>query len=387
MGSLCGISEAGEALGSEITAAKAAVDGLVADQTKGIAASIGSLKASLDSITSGIGDKLNAMAPELPVPLANLQDKVTSLMNAVQSPGGFLEELADIKLKFPTLNIDDIMAKVGIDPKQAQAANDKLESLKAEGQALMASIPNLQSSINNPFLYKLLPDSVKAALGDKTAIDSVLGKGIPLTLPGINISDKLAGVCVLVPNKEIQSDGKEVEKGTPTKAPIVDAVPVVEVPAAKAAEIVPEVQAPNESLKESPDIEVIEMSEERSKIQQKGHTRRVKFIEAFVGLNQNPLLKKISDAEKRRKPLSKSQQDQIHAEIAEWWRAAQDVTLGYTISMLLELEAAGLYANAETQNWRSREISREEWELRFPTPEIRAHALKYIRNQIIVEPA
>ena len=387
MGSLCGISEAGEALGSEITAAKAAVDGLVADQTKGIAASIGSLKASLDSITSGIADKLNAMAPELPVPLANLQDKVTSLMNAVQSPVGFLEELADIKLKFPTLNIDDIMAKVGIDPKQAQAANDKLESLKAEGQALMASIPNLQSSINNPFLYKLLPDSVKAALGDKTAIDSVLGKGIPLTLPGINISDKLAGVCVLVPNKEIQSDGKEVEKGTPTKAPIVDAVPVVEVPAAKAAEIVPEVQAPNESLKESPDIEVIEMSEERSKIQQKWHTRRVKFIRAFVGLNQNPLLKKISDAEKRRKPLSKSQQDQIHAEIAEWWRAAQDVTLGYTISMLLELEAAGLYANAETQNWRSREISREEWELRFPTPEIRAHALKYIRNQIIVEPA
>ena len=387
MGSLCGISEAGEALGSEITAAKAAVDGLVADQTKGIAASIGSLKASLDSITSGIADKLNAMAPELPVPLANLQDKVTSLMNAVQSPGGFLEELADIKLKFPTLNIDDIMAKVGIDPKQAQAANDKLESLKAEGQALMASIPNLQSSINNPFLYKLLPDSVKAALGDKTAIDSVLGKGIPLTLPGINISDKLAGVCVLVPNKEIQSDGKEVEKGTPTKAAIVDAVPVVEVPAAKAEEIIPEVQAPNESLKESPDIEVIEMSEERSKIQQKWHTRRVKFIRAFVGLNQNPLLKKISDAEKRRKPLSKSQQDQIHAEIAEWWRAAQDVTLGYTISMLLELEAAGLYANAETQNWRSREISREEWELRYPTPEIRAHALKYIQHQIIVEPA
>lgn len=273
MGNLCGISLEAAALNDQIDAAKGAVNGLIADADKGIAASIATLKADLNSITDDIKGKLDGMVPEIPAPLAKLQDKVTSLVNNIQSPGGFLEELNDIKGKFPTLSLDEVISKVGIDPKKAKEADDKLKALQAKGNALIATIPNLQSSINNPFLYNLLPTEVKIALGDKKAIDAELGKGLSLTAPGFNISDQLDKICVTVPNTELTPEGKEVEKGTPTKAPTVDAAPAVDPPAPKGPEIVPPTKPTNVAIKESTTVDVISMSPERSKVMQKYNDR------------------------------------------------------------------------------------------------------------------
>lgn len=273
MANLCGISLEAEALNAQIDSAKGAIDGLIADADKGIAASIATLKADLNSITAEIEGKLDGMIPEIPAPLAKLQDKVTSLANSIQSPGGFLEELRDIKSKFPTLSLDDVISKIGIDPKKAQDADNELKALQEKGNALIATIPNLQSSINNPFLYKLLPVEVRAALGDKAAIDSVLGKGLSLTVPGFNLSDQLDKICVLVPNVELTSDGKQVEKGIPTKAPTVDATPVADPPAQKGDEIKPEVLKTNVMVKDSTTVDVQEMSSQRAVILQKYRDR------------------------------------------------------------------------------------------------------------------
>ena len=219
----CGLPKVAEELNGQIDAAKDAAKGLAEDALGGVA------DAALASIESVKGAVEN-MVPDITPPQLNLQDELTSMIGSINDPGALVDKFANIKEKFPGVDIDKVMGDIGLDPAQLNSLNDKLK---------------LASGINTP-----------------AGIAKLLG-GFELNLTE-GLDGVLDNICKKAPNIDLDAAGKEIKKGVPSILPTIDGNPLEDI-AEKINIGLPEHLDPGEKLKESITVVTRDISEDNAK--------------------------------------------------------------------------------------------------------------------------
>jgi len=262
-------------LTGQIDEAKAAADGLIGDAT----ASVTDL---ITAQTDGIKGKLDALVPEIELPQANLQDQMTSMLESADDPGAMITKFAELKSNFGSaINLDSVMAGVGLDA-------DKLNSLDAKLSEAIAVGAGIRDGISDK-INSVLPtggaagETLKAiAGGAESAISGLLGSS--------DIGDAagaLDDVCKKIPNLDLDKAGNIIKKGLPVDLPSVDAVILEAGASIKVADQIKPLTKKLDAAKENTTITITAASPDRAKIVEKWNER--------IKLNHENIAKKTAE--------------------------------------------------------------------------------------------
>ena len=253
----CNIPEGSKLFSEQVAAAKDKLASLTADADKGIAAALGSLNADLAAEKEALTGKLKGLIPELPKPQANLQDQLTSMMDLTDDPGAMVTKFAELKKQFgsvPGLDLDKVMAGIGLDAKKLNSLDAKLSDAIGKGNALLDKATGAADAAAGAIAGGINSTLAAVAGGAKDAIGSLIGDGGGIGLPGTDLNAAKDAICGKIPNFELDEKGEPVKKGSPAKQAVADEEKPK--PAAPPKEdVTPPVTVQNENIKKREDRE------------------------------------------------------------------------------------------------------------------------------------